>query len=783
MFHWQRHRVLFVVICLFWSCCCFCADASGVTKESVVPVKASATEATAAVSGNNAPSFSPSTLTLVAAPFASVQKAEVVSSFTCGWWQQRRLRLLEPPLNLLLRCTSLAAPQNRCHDAQNDRQQCTDFMLSEQSKSPTRRAARHAVSRSPWVALFTGLSGGGGSHGIDLRSSGGGGDGGSSPRWGRSLHGGAGAAGRRLVPSSLALLWPPKLLSLQPPGRLAVAAVVLVTGKLVSSKSVRRAAYFWWHAGPIVAHYQWTQFWLRRVVHADLPTRQATYEALHNRYAEPSLQLILHLKGLYCKLGQVLSTRPDFVPPQYIVRFATVQDAIPQWPIGQIEQIVRTSLTRYLGLEYDDVFESMDAKALGSASIGQVHAATLTPEWAHRLQLVNTNKNSHKRNVAIKVMHPGAKERFAHDCQVVRWLCRIAMPGWKQILDTFEKRLMLEFDYHREARDMEEIRCNLLDSPYDASVVCVPRPELELCCENVLVMQLLDGIKLVDAIQEGLARAMGGDREKAAAFIQEQQDQILWAQEQQDKMDASSDATNTLTGTDNRRRQSIKVLHNYGLSGVMKMSFLQRRYQKLVRLLLGVHGYQIFVNGCYNGDPHPGNCLELRDGRIGLIDYGQVRRLTDQERLKAARVVCALANGESNAVVAKYMREFGFQTKKNDDDETLARFARLFFDSDYESKALGFATPQLWFAHLMARNPLINIPEASVFIGRSSFLFRGLAKGVHMPPIRTALFWHENAQKAIDELSAKFTEESSPKEAKSPEYKVVVVPDKKSLAF
>ena len=105
--------------------------------------------------------------------------------------------------------------------------------------------------------------------------------------------------------------------------------------------------------------------------------------------------------------------------------------------------------------------------------------------------------------------------------------------------------------------------------------------------------------------------------------------------------------------------------------------------------------------------------MELHDGRIGLIDFGQVQRVSDQNRLDAARIVCALANDERDAVIAQHMGKFGFETKDKDDDATMASFARLFFDCDYESKALGFATPQLWFAHLMAHNALINIPESS----------------------------------------------------------------------
>ena len=261
-------------------------------------------------------------------------------------------------------------------------------------------------------------------------------------------------------------------------------------------------------------------------------------------------------------------------------------DAIPQWPLSQIEHIVKTALRQQLGLEYEQVFESMDDVAVGSASIGQVHVATLTPKSAQRCNL-----GDHKRRVAVKVMHPGAKQRFAHDCQVVRWLCRVALPGWSQILDEYEKQVRREFDYRREARDMEEMRQNVLKSPY-ASEVCIPRPELALCCDNVLVMELLDGVKLVDAMHNGLTRALGSNRDKARALIREQQEKVLLGK----------------PGKDDGGMGHPRPRHEYvhGISTAVKMGLLQRRYQRRVQLLLAVHGYQMFVNGCYNADPHPG---------------------------------------------------------------------------------------------------------------------------------------------------------------------------------
>ena len=114
----------------------------------------------------------------------------------------------------------------------------------------------------------------------------------------------------------------------------------------------------------------------------------------------------------------------------------------------------------------------------------------------------------------------------------------------------------------------------------------------------------------------------------------------------------------------------------------------------------------------FNGDPHPGNCLELSDGRLGLIDFGQTRRLTDTERLALARVIVALGTNADPAIIAESMQAAGFVAKDNMDYATWTKYATLFFDSDMESQRLGFPTPQLYFVSLMEQNPLMEIPDA-----------------------------------------------------------------------
>jgi aarF domain-containing kinase len=139
---------------------------------------------------------------------------------------------------------------------------------------------------------------------------------------------------------------------------------------------------------------------------------------------------------------------------------------------------------------------------------------------------------------------------------------------------------------------------------------------------------------------------------------------------------------------------------------------LYRKTKNYIDLLVDVQGHQMLVNGIFNGDPHPGNLLALTDGTLGLVDYGQTKTISKDERLGVARIVYALGSGSNNNQIAEAMRQLGFRTKF-DQDDTLAKYAALFFDSDTEGKKIGCATPQMYFATLTKLDPLVNVPDVA----------------------------------------------------------------------
>jgi aarF domain-containing kinase len=187
----------------------------------------------------------------------------------------------------------------------------------------------------------------------------------------------------------------------------------------------------------------------------------------------------------------------------------------------------------------------------------------------------------------VKVMHPDAQDRFAHDFQVFRWVCRLALPAWRGMLDELEKRFMTEFDYLREAGSMTTVRSNLENSRFRRKVY-IPKPVTELCTSNVLVMEMLEGKKLVDAMRDRLAQSMGGNLELASGFLESQRNKVLLV-DNAEFSSTSSDLIDTLS-----LFQKIRLL------------LLRRRCRQYVDTLIAVHGHQILHDGFFNGDPHPG---------------------------------------------------------------------------------------------------------------------------------------------------------------------------------
>ena len=184
----------------------------------------------------------------------------------------------------------------------------------------------------------------------------------------------------------------------------------------------------------------------------------------------------------YIKLGQLLSTRFDLLPPAYTTALTRLQDTVEPFGAEQARGIIEAEL----GTTVRSVFSDFDDVPLAAASLGQVHAATLRSG----------------REVVVKVQRPDAREVIQSDMEVLSTLAELADSrtavgrkyGFAQLLRQFRRSLAGELDYRREARNL--VRFGELTGPYE--LLTVPEPVDQLSAGRVLTMSRIRGRKVTD---------------------------------------------------------------------------------------------------------------------------------------------------------------------------------------------------------------------------------------------------------------------------------------------
>ena len=194
-----------------------------------------------------------------------------------------------------------------------------------------------------------------------------------------------------------------------------------------------------------------------------------------------SLRLALEDGGVtFIKLGQILATRRDLLPAEFIDELSGLQDDAAQVPWLEVQQVLRSEL----GADVDDVFASFDRSSLAAASIAQVHAAML---------------DSGER-VVVKVRRPGIDTAVAWDLDIVDRLARRLQRstrwgrgvGAVDLSNGFAAALREELDLRIEAQNMTAVAAAASTRGAAASVR-IPKPHEPLCTSNVLVMERLEG--------------------------------------------------------------------------------------------------------------------------------------------------------------------------------------------------------------------------------------------------------------------------------------------------
>ena len=294
--------------------------------------------------------------------------------------------------------------------------------------------------------------------------------------------------------------------------------------------------------------------WLRFVVRPRFwPFGDASYDASEAEESRRPAELRRALEELgttFIKLGQILSTRPDLLPPAYIAELQKLQDAVPPVPTALIIERIEEQLRRPVG----ELFTSFDPVPLAAASIGQVHAVTLPGGI----------------DAVVKVQRPGVRAQVALDLRIA---AQIRAPDggaptisrsalvltYRRLVDEFAWTLRNELDYLREAKNAEVFQRNFADNPN----VRVPAICWEYTTTQIITMERMHGLRIDD----------------------------------------------------------VAAIEAAGYSPA-------RIAEQSARIVL----QEVFEDGFFHADLHPGNLFVLDTGVIGAIDFGMVGTIDEALR-------------------------------------------------------------------------------------------------------------------------------------------------------
>lgn len=227
--------------------------------------------------------------------------------------------------------------------------------------------------------------------------------------------------------------------------------------------------------------------------------RRQPSPAVKQRRADRLVASFLVLGPTFIKLGQLLSTRPDILPPIYIDRLARLQDDVPPAPWEETKAVIEEDLGAI-----DDHFDAFETTAISGASLGQVYRA-----------------KKGETSVAVKVRRPGVIERVEIDLRILRtvvpfiarFLGDAQAFSLENLAEEFSTVIRQEMDYGREREILLEIRSNFADDP----AIIIPDVIESHCSDRVLTMEYHGGIKItdVDALDEA-----GIDRTHIAATLE-----------------------------------------------------------------------------------------------------------------------------------------------------------------------------------------------------------------------------------------------------------------------
>jgi ubiquinone biosynthesis protein len=305
-------------------------------------------------------------------------------------------------------------------------------------------------------------------------------------------------------------------------------------------------------------------------------------------------QMLDELGPTFVKFGQLLSTRPDVVPPDIVFELKGLQDQVTPFSFEEAEQVIQEDL----GLTIEQLFLEFDETPIAAASIGQVHRAVLP----------------NGRPVAVKVQRPEAPRQIEADLELMYQVARIVgeridaleFIDTVALVDEFARTIRQELDYRLEARNAEQFHRNFVGHPH----VRVPRVYWSYSRTRVLTLELLEGVHLRDL---DLSRYTIEERKRLAYLIAE-----AWM-------------------------------------------------------------HMIFRHGFFHADPHPSNIMVLEQSEhIGLIDFGMVGKLTDEDMSKLTGLFIDVVNERIEALPRR-LAALGVRYPRDREEEFVGELRDVFY--------------------------------------------------------------------------------------------------------